>query len=170
MKRLLLLATLAAGLLAPAATAGGWATVQLSAVPTDGMQAGTKLPIDITVLQHGKTPLEGVTPIFRIRDGQANVLAEYRGEPTGKAGVYHVDVVFPKAGVFNYEVADGFNTYGGAQVHTYPTVEIGPSGGAGDSFPWTTLVWATLLAAALATVALVLGRRLRGAPKAAPQA
>ena len=62
MKRLLLLAALVAGALAPAAEAGGWATVQLSAVPTDGMSAGTTLPIDITVLQHGQTPPEGVVP------------------------------------------------------------------------------------------------------------
>ena len=82
--------------LAPAAGAGGWATVQLSAVPTDGMKAGTTLPIDITVLQHGRTPLDGVTPVFRIRDGKANVLAEYQGTPTGAPGVYHVDVTFPE--------------------------------------------------------------------------
>src|SRR5687768_3346635 len=108
MKRLLLLAALVAGALAPAAGAGSWATVQLSAVPKDGTKAGTTLPIDITVLQHGQTPLEGVTPVFRIRDGKANVLAEYNGTPTGTPGVYHVDVTFPEAGLFNYEVYDGF--------------------------------------------------------------
>jgi hypothetical protein len=169
MKRLLVLAVLAAGVLVPTAAAGGWATVQLSAVPTDGTKAGTALPIDITVLQHGRTPLDGVTPVFRIRDGEANVLAEYRGEPTGKPGVYHVDVTFPEAGLYNYEVYDGFVAYGGAQIHTYPVVDIAPSGG-GDSFPWLPVIGAVLLAAALAAAGLLLVRRGRHAPEAAPQA
>ena len=43
MKRLLLLAALVAGAVAPAAGAGGWATVQLSAVPTDGTKAGAAI-------------------------------------------------------------------------------------------------------------------------------
>src|SRR4051794_19527898 len=122
MRRLALFATVAAAALAPAASAGGWATVQLSAVPTDGTKAGTTLPIDVTVLQHGRTPLAGVTPIFRLRDGDGKLLASYRGTPTGRTGVYHVDVRFPAAGLVRYEVYDGFGAYGGAQTHTYAPV------------------------------------------------
>jgi hypothetical protein len=168
MKRLLLLAVLVAGAIVPAAGAGGWATVQLSAVPTDGTKAGTSLPIDITVLQHGQTPLEGITPVFRIRDGQANVLAEYKGTPTDAPGVYHVDVTFPDAGLFNYEVYDGFTQYGGSQIHTYPVVEIAPPGG--ESFPWPAVIGGGLLAVALAALAVFLLRRSRAVPQAAPQA
>jgi hypothetical protein len=168
MKRLLLLAALVAGALAPAAGAGGWATVQLSAIPKDGTNAGTTLPIDITVLQHGQTPLEGVTPVFRIRDGKANVLAEYKGTPTGTPGVYHVDVTFPEAGLFNYEVYDGFTEYGGAQIHTYPLVEIAPP--SSGTFPWLPVVGGGLLAAAIAALAILLVRRNRTVPQAAPQA
>jgi hypothetical protein len=168
MKRLLLLAALVAGALAPAAGAGGWATVQLSAVPTDGTKAGTTLPIDITVLQHGQTPLEGVTPVFRIRDGKSNVLAEYRGTPTGDPGVYHVDVTFPDPGLFNYEVYDGFTQYGGAKIHTYPLVEIAPP--ESGTFPWLPVVGGGLLAAALGALAIFLVRRNRTVPQAAPQA
>jgi hypothetical protein len=171
MKRLLVLAVLAAGALAPAAAAGGWATVQLSAVPTDGTKAGTKLPIDVTVLQHGRTPLEGVTPVVRIRNGDRKVVAVYRGEPTGRPGVYHVDVVFPQAGAATYEVYDGFETYGGAQTHTYAPIEIAPKGGGGDSVLWAPIVAGTALAAALAAgIALLVLRRPRQAPEAAPQA
>jgi hypothetical protein len=168
MKRLLLLAVLVTGVLAPAGGAGGWATVQLSEAPEDGTTAGTTLPIDITVLQHGRTPLEGVTPIFRIRDGKANMLAEYRGTPTGEAGVYHVEVTFPEAGLFNYEVYDGFGEYGGAQTHTYPAVEIAPP--AGEAFPWPAVVGGGLLAAVLAALGVFLLRRSRAVPQAAPQA
>jgi hypothetical protein len=168
MKRLLVLAVLAAGALAPAAAAGGWATVQLSAVPTDGTKAGTKLPIDVTVLQHGRTPLDGVTPVVRIRNGDRKVVAVYRGEPTGRPGVYHVDVVFPQAGLATYEVYDGFGTYGGAQTHTYAPIEIAPKGG--DSVPWLPIVAGTALAAALALAVVLALRRPRHAPEAAPQA
>jgi hypothetical protein len=169
MKRLLVLAVLAAGTLAPAAAAGGWATVQLSAVPTDGTKAGTKLPIEVTVLQHGRTPLEGVTPVVRIRNGDRKVVAVYRGEPTGRPGVYHVDVVFPQAGLATYEVYDGFETYGGAQTHTYAPIEIAPGGG-GDSVPWAPIVAGAALAAALALAVVLVLRRSRHAPEAAPQA
>ena len=168
MKRLLALAVLAAAALPTAAGAGGWATVQLSAVPTDGTKAGTKLPIDVTVLQHGRTPLDGVTPVFRIRDSGRKVVAEYRGEPTGKTGVYHVDVTFPEAGLASYEVYDGFDEYGGAQTHTYAPIEIAPKGG--DSVPWAPIVVGTALAVALALVALLAFRRPRQAPEAAHQA
>ena len=168
MKRLLALAVFAAAALAPAAGAGGWATVQLSAVPTDGTKAGTTFPIEVTVLQHGRTPLDGVTPVVRIRDGQRNVLAQYRAEPTGKPGVYHVDVVFPRAGLAMFEVYDGFETYGGAQTHTYAPIEIAPKGG--GSAPWLPIVAGTLLAGALAAAVLLVLRRPRRAPEAAPQA
>jgi hypothetical protein len=168
MKRLLALAVLAAGALAPTAGAGGWATVQLSTVPTDGTKAGTKLPIDVTVLQHGRTPLDGVTPVVRIRDAKRKVVAEYRGEPTGKTGVYHVDVTFPEPGLAYYEVYDGFDEYGGARTHTYAPIEIAPRGG--DSLPWLPIVAGTLLAGALAVAALLVFRRPPRAPEAAPQA
>jgi hypothetical protein len=163
MRRLLLLAALAGAVLVPGAGAGGWATVQLSAVPTDGTRAGTTLPIDITVLQHGRTPLAGVTPVFRLRDEDGRLLAAYRGTPTGRTGVYHVDVRLP-AGVIRYEVDDGFTQYGNATTHTYAPVRIeGPAGG---SFPTVPVVLAAVLALALAaTAALVLVRRSRSAPR-----
>jgi hypothetical protein len=166
MQRALLALVALAAVLAPGAAAGGWATVQLSAVPADGMKAGTDLPIDITVLQHGRTPLEGVTPVFRIRDGGGNLVAEYRGEPADRPGVYHVDVSFPEDGTYRYAVYDGFERYGGARVHQYPPVRIGP----GDaSFPWLPVgIGGSLVAGAL--VALLVGlRRLRPAPEAVVQ-
>jgi hypothetical protein len=159
MKRLLLAFVLVAGVLAPAAAAGGWATVQLSAVPTDGMKAGSDLPIDITVLQHGQTPLDGVTPVFRIRGGSGDLISQYRGEPTGKPGVYHVTVSFPKAGTYAYEVYDGFEQYGGAQVHTYPTVTIeAPDGG---SSPYLPIVIGGALVLGLGIAVFAFARRGR---------
>ena len=157
MRRLVLLATVAAAVLAPAAGAGGWATVQLSAVPTDGTKAGTTLPIDVTVLQHGRTPLAGVTPVFRIRDGNGKLLASFKGTPTGRTGVYHVDVRFPAAGLVRYEVYDGFTMYGNATTHTYGPVRIVAPGG-GGSFPFLPVGAGILLAVAAAGLVVVVRR------------
>ena len=53
----------AAGLLAlpAAATAGGWATVSLSSTPDD-LGPGAPWSVEMTILQHGRTPLDGVEP------------------------------------------------------------------------------------------------------------
>ncbi len=161
MKRLLLV--LVVGLvLAPAAAAGGWATVQLSAVPSDGLRAGERMGIDITVLQHGRTPLAGVTPLFQILDlSSGEVVREVAGRPTRKPGVYHVDVAFPRAGTFAYQVYDGFAAYGGAQAHTFAPVEIGAAGGSGLP-AWVGAALAALaLLVATGAVFTVLGARHR---------
>lgn len=164
MKRLLLVLVVGA-VLVPAATAGGWATVQLSAVPSDGMKAGTAMGIDITVLQHGRTPLEGVTPVFQILDrSSGQVVRAVKGTPTGKPGVYHVDVAFPREGTFSYQVLDGFAAYGGGQTHTYAPVEISAPGGSGlPSWVGVGLTALALLIVAAAAAA-VLGSRHRSAP------
>ncbi len=162
MKRILLAAVVAGAVLVPVASAGGWATVQLSDVPSDGMKAGTSMGIDITVLQHGRTPLEGVTPVFQVLDlSSGEVVRSVNGTPTGKPGVYHVDVSFPREGTFSYQVLDGFV---GAQTHTYAPVEIAGPGGSGvPSWVGVALTALALLIVAAAAVA-VLGARHRSAP------
>ena len=67
MKKLLLVLAVAA-VAAPVANAGGWATVGLSTLPPTGLKAKQSWPVDITVLQHGRTPLPGVTPVVTLRD------------------------------------------------------------------------------------------------------
>ena len=69
----------------------------------------------MTILQHGRTPLDDLSPTITIRNGDAT--KTFNAEPTGKAGVYRASVVFPSAGKWNYEVNDGFIT---GQPHTYP--------------------------------------------------
>jgi len=105
----------------PAADAGGWATVKLSSTPT-GARAGVPWIVDVTVLQHGKTPLAGVSPRVTIRRGAKVVV--FRGKPTARVGVYRARVVFPSAGTWRYEVWDGFTKYGGAQTHTFALVNV----------------------------------------------
>ena len=151
MRRVLIALPLALVLLvAPAAHAGGWATVGLSSTPA-GTEPGTPWPVEITVLQHGVTPLEGVEPAVIITSGDAR--ETFPATPTGKPGVYRAEVVFPTAGRWSYAVDDGFIS---ERVHTFPAVQIdagtsapatGGDGG-GPSAGWLIPGVALLLAAA----------------------
>jgi hypothetical protein len=119
---LLLLIPLALLIAAPPAFGGGWATVGLSSTPA-GTPPGEPWNVDLTLLQHGRTPLQGVTPTIHIRSGDAT--RQFTAEPTAKPGVYHARVVFPNAGRWTYEVDDGFVS---DFRHTFPAVEIGEGG------------------------------------------
>ena len=160
MKKLLLVlaAAAAAAVLVPGASAGGWATVGLSSLPPSGLKVKQAWPVDITVLQHGRTPLAGVTPVVRIRNDGGKLLESFTAKPTGKTGVYHAVVRFPGEGTYSYEVYDGFTQYGGAQTHTFKPVQIGAPG---DSFPYLPLGLALALALGLAagSVVYLRGRR-----------
>jgi hypothetical protein len=160
----LVLALLAAAVLAPAAVAGGWATVGLSSLPPSGLEPNQAWPVDITVLQHGQTPLEGVTPVVTVRDDDGNPAGRFTAAPTDEPGVYHAVVRFPAEGTFTYEVYDGFERYGGAKTHTFAAVTIGP---AGDSFPWAPLALAVAVALGLAAAVVFGLRRRRPAPEPA---
>lgn len=161
MKKFLLVLALAATAV-PAASAGGWATVGLSSLPPSGLEANQGWPVDITVLQHGETPLAGVTPIVRVRDDGGKVVGSFTAKPTGTTGVYHTVVEFPGAGTYSYEVYDGFGTYGGAKTHTFKPVEIGAPGG---SFPYLPVGLGLGLALLAATAALLYLRRDRALPE-----
>ena len=167
MRRVLIAVPLAVLLLiAPAAHAGGWATVGLSSTPA-GTESGTPWPVEITVLQHGVTPLEGVKPTVIITRGDAR--KTFAATPTGKPGVYRAKVVFPTAGRWSYAVDDGFIS---ERPHTFPTVQIdagtsapatgGDSGG--PSAGWLVPGVALLLAAA---ALLARNRRRHHHPQAA---
>ena len=150
----LLLALVVAVVAVPAASAGGWATVGLSSLPA-GTPTGEKWSVDMTVLQHGVAPLEGIAPVLTIvnADGDSH---RFVGKPTGKLGVYHADVVFPSSGTWSYEVWDDFS-----KTHTFKPVEIGA---AGDSFPYLPLGLALALALGLAGATVAYLRRREPAP------
>jgi hypothetical protein len=160
MKKLVL--ALAVALVAvPAAGAGGWATVGLSSLPPSGLEANQAWPVDITVLQHGQTPLAGVSPVVRVRDDGGKVVDSFTAATTDTTGVYHAVVRFPGEGTYSYEVYDGFEQYGGARTHTFNAVEIGAATG---SFPYWQLGLALTLALGLAAAAIAHVRRGRGEP------
>lgn len=145
-----------------AASAGGWATAGVSPQPPE--TAGTTWVASITVLQHGRTPLSGVKPTLTIRNSRSGESKTFPAKPTGKAGVYRAEVVFPSAGTWSYEVYDGFTQYGGARAHTFAPVEV--TGGDSSSSSWRIAAPAGL--ALLLAVVLLAAFRLRRRPALAP--
>jgi hypothetical protein len=110
----------AVALLLPAvAAAGGWATVQLSSTPAKS-RAGVPWVVNLTVLQHGETPLADVKPVVRIAQG--TLTRQFLARPTAKTGVYRARVVFPRAGMWRWSIWDGFS-----RTHTYKKVRIAPA-------------------------------------------
>ncbi|HET6683688.1 MAG TPA: hypothetical protein VFG75_08330 [Gaiella sp.] len=152
MKRLLLGLALAGLLLPAAATAGGFATVQLSSLPA-GTDAGWTWVPTMTILQHGVTPLDGLQPAVRITD-ESGEIRSFAARPAGDPGKYVADVEFPTAGTWRYEIWDGFS-----QTHTYSPVTIGDGGG--GSFPTVPVTAGVLAAIALAGALLLALRRRR---------
>lgn len=130
MKRLVLLATVAAALLAipsaQPARSGCWATVGLSSLPKAGHQAGRPWLVTVRVLQHGRTPLADAKPEIRIRRAEGGRMTTFRGRPTATVGSYRFRIVFPAAGRWTFTVFDGF-VPNCAQVHTFKAVTIAPA-------------------------------------------
>ncbi len=150
---------LAAALTAPGTSlAGGFATVGLSSLPDD-TRPGDAWVVDMTVLQHGRTPLDGVQPAMVIEPSGTGTATRFDAQPTGRPGVYRARVVFPSAGEWSYSADDGF-----AAVHQMGTVSIGGDaatasspGGSGISI--AVALGIAALAGLLAAVAVDLTRR-----------
>lgn len=119
MKRLLLLglAALTVAPVAPAAQAGCWATVKLSSLPTARVWN-----VNVTPLQHGRTPLPDAKPRIEIRRG-SGPWQTFAARPTAKRGVFSARVVFRAAGTWRFRVWDGFEP-NCARFHTYAPVTV----------------------------------------------
>ncbi len=166
MRRLVLCSLLAAAALpASVAGAGGWATAGVSP-PPDGMSGGDTWNAQVTILQHGQTPLSGVKPTVTIRNDAGKAIT-FAAKPTGKPGVYVAKVRFPSGGDWRYEVYDGFTQHGGAKTHTFGSVDVGGAAAAasGSSFPLLPSLGGGVLALlALAGLLLVVRRQRRTGP------
>jgi hypothetical protein len=146
------------------ASAGGFATAGVA--PPGEIEAGQIWDAQITIKQHGVSPLAGVEPTLTIRrDGTSQTFA---AEPTGAAGVYVAHVEFPSAGQWRYEVNDGFGPPG-MNTHTFAPVDVvagstGGSTGDGGLSSW----WLAAALAALGMLAAGLFARRRWPPRPAP--
>jgi hypothetical protein len=136
MRYLIALAAVATALVASGvAGAGGWATVGLDPLPT-GVGPGEPWNPTMTILQHGKTPLSGLSPTITITLDDTGTSRQFTARETDEPGVYEASVVFPEAGAWRI-VAD--STFGDSRL-TYGPVLIEPKGGpagagSGDEFP-----------------------------------
>lgn len=156
--RKLVLAGVAAALALPAAAGGGgWATVGVAPLPPDGAGPGARWTPTLTVLQHGRTPLDGVQPVVTIRNPGTGATRSFRATPTGEPGQYRAEVVFPAEGSWAYAIEDGFS-----RTHTFAPIRIGA---ARADFPVSRgVAAAAALAGMLAAAFLLAGRRRRPAP------
>src|SRR5215203_6832782 len=79
--------------LAIPAFAGGWAVITLDELPT-GVVAGEPLTVGFMVLQHGKTPMDGLTPTITARLPKSESFMVH-AEPDGELGHYVATLTFP---------------------------------------------------------------------------
>jgi hypothetical protein len=145
---------------AGAGQAGGWASVSVDPLPT-GIEQDETWQTEITVLQHGQTPLTGLEPVLTIREQTTGSSREFRAAPTDEPGVYETSVVFPEAGRWNVAVETGWWGEGGL---TFGPVIIEDGTGIGavpESFP-VAPVAATGLAIVLLVAAMFVARRRWG--------
>ena len=167
MRQLIALSVLVAALVVVGtANAGGFATVGISSLPT-GVGPGEPWDPEITIRQHGVTPLEGLTPTLTISDDATGASHDFTASATGEPGVYRAHVVFPESGSWNIAVATGW--WGEGSLTAGPVTIAGdPAGGAEPgSFPTGQLLVAALLVVLLA--AATLGVRRRWRPTALPR-
>ena len=121
--RIALFAAITAVLAVPtAATAGGWATVGFDPPPED-LAPGEPWQVDLTVLQHGRTPLMGVEPRVIVEPKEGGAPEAFVAKPTGEPGVYRATVVFASAGTWKLSVHDDFSA-----THSFPAVRVGKGG------------------------------------------
>jgi hypothetical protein len=153
-----------------AASAGGYATVGLQALPTH-LEPGEPWMAEFTVLAHGRTPFVEGRPSVTVSRADGGVVGTYPARLVNQDGLYRAAVVFPSRGRFEYVIDDGYS-----QRHTFPPVTIGgdgtepaaapvPAGEDGDPLP---LALALAVGAGFLTawiVLLLLSRRTaRGEP------
>jgi hypothetical protein len=118
--RIALLAAIAAALAVPtAATAGGWATVGFDP-PPEGLAPGEPWEVEMTILQHGRAPLDGLRPAVVVLAKDGSDEEAFAASPTGESGVYRAEVVFRSAGTWRYVIDDDF-----AARHSFPAVTVG---------------------------------------------
>ena len=82
--------------------AGGWAVITLDELPMD-VVAGEPLTVGFTVLQHGRTPMDGLEPTITAHLYKEEFF-EVEAEPSGKPGHYTATLTFPKEGEWRWYI------------------------------------------------------------------
>jgi hypothetical protein len=177
---------LALAALAMPALAGGWAVVTLDTLPRE-VRAGAGVQLGFIVRQHGRTPtnkdLDGnpLKPVLtatkqsETASGQSGADATFRAEARqqGSVGHYVVDLTFPSAGVWSWQIAlptyyvqdspSGSNAAVLAPITVLPAAAV-PVAPAPQAPAWlgldsAALRWAGLAALLAALAAALFGQR-----------
>ncbi|MDQ3005279.1 MAG: cytochrome c [Chloroflexota bacterium] len=82
--------------------AGGWAVITLDELPA-GVVADEPYTIGFTVLQHGKTPMAGLSPTVTARMEKGDMLT-FQAESEGKPGHYMAALTFPTDGEWEWSI------------------------------------------------------------------
>jgi hypothetical protein len=134
LRRCLLGLAVLGGLLAvpaPAARAGGWATVTLDILPPQ-VRAGDNLHLGFMVRQHGVTPIDtidprgpGLQPILSAARRETGESVRSVAQKEGPVGHFVVDVTFPSAGAWDWEIRpEPF------EATKFETLKVTPAAGA----------------------------------------
>jgi hypothetical protein len=169
MLRLTIVAAVVSLVVAGSASAGGWATAGVSPAPPDDPGGGSTWNTEITIRQHGTTPLDGISPAVILRNTETGEEQRFDATPAGKPGTYEAEVVFPDSGRWAVQVYDGFTDYGNATRHNFGVVALdGPAAPGGSEFPlgWT-LAGVGAAVAAMFVLVLFLRRRITAPTPAA---
>ena len=107
MSRRLIPFLLITGLIAlalPAPTlAGGWAVITLDELPAQ-VNAGQPIVVGFTVLQHGKTPLEDLSPTISARHTATGESIIVTAKPEGEIGHYTATLALPRTGTWAWSI------------------------------------------------------------------
>jgi hypothetical protein len=163
MRYLIALAALVAALAVPAtAGAGGWATIGFAPLPDD-LEPGETWKPEITILQHGVTPLDGLSPTVTIAGAETSDV--FTATATGTPGKYVANVVFEQAGSYGVTIDSTFGesrlTYGPVTIEASETTA--GTGGSDSRFVTVLAVLGGALVLAAAAFAVVRQRRMRPA-------
>jgi hypothetical protein len=164
MRQLIVLVAVVAGLAtAGTASAGGFAQIGVAPLPT-GIESGESWSPNVTILQHGRTPLAGVTPTVTITHRETGVSKSFVGSPADENGVSRARVVFSQAG--DWDVLVETDWWGEGRLTFGPvTIEDGPTAvPTTDSFPTVPVLVGVLVLALLALATLGARRRWRPMP------
>lgn len=91
-------------LLAKPAQAGGWVVITLDALPGP-VHAGDRLDLGFVVRQHGVTPIDSVSPRLMAVNRESGETITADAEQIGKTGHFQVSVVFPEAGLWDWQIS-----------------------------------------------------------------
>ena len=110
-------------LLLPAITAfalGGWATITVEDLP-EHVTAGRPVSLEVTVRQHGVTPLSGLEPQVEARGPGTPLRA--MATSAGAAGRYRTTLTLPEPGDWTVTIHSGF---GNSKVTLLPIAAVAP--------------------------------------------